>query len=411
MNQTSKSKLNSRERLLAAINRKEVDHLPLYAWVFGFSPPGHLRWKKNGREVEHWYTMRLEHIHTLPEPWDISDDFKRVKTWLNLGLDDVLDVSFPWSINPEVKIRDWREENLLCRIYQTPEGEILQKVKKTEEEIPPGWVIQPDKLKTFEDFNLPRTVKFPVSIKEDLPKLKFLLCEPTKQQIGNYQERISLIKKFSSKNGVLVAGWSAFGMDGVIWLMGIEKAIITAMTEQDFFQELVEMVYNFDLMRTERMLEVGGIDIIVQRGWYSSTDFWSPKLFRQYVLPNLKKLVKLVHQKGLKFAYVMTTGVMNFIEDLCAAGVDLLYFVDPGQDRVDLNLLQEKLRGRMAVAGGVNTSITLTKGNPAEIKEAVFKFVDTLGKRGVILSPVDALFPDTPWQSVEAMINAWKEVR
>ena len=200
-------------------------------------------------------------------------------------------------------------------------------------------------------------------------------------------------------------------MDGVIWLMGIEKAIITAMTEQDFFQELVKTVYNFDLMRTEMMLEVGGIDMIVQRGWYSSTDFWSPKLFRQYVLPNLKKLVELVRQRGLKFAYVMTTGVMTFLEDLCAAGVDLLYFVDPGQDKVDLNLLQEKLRGRMTVAGGVNTSTILTRGNPAEIKEAIFKFVNTLGKKGIILSPVDALFPDTLWQSVEAMIEAWREAR
>ena len=403
--------MNSKERLLAAINREEADHIPLYSWCFGFSPPENLRWKRNDKEVKYWYTMRLEHIHTLPEPWDISDDFRRVKTWLNLGLDDVLDVSFPWSIHPEVKIKDWKEENILCRIYETPKGEILQKVKKTEEEIPPGWVIQADELKLIEDFNLQRTVKFPVSIKEDLAKIKFLLCKPNKKQIEDYKERISLIKKFSAENGVLAQGWSAFGMDGVIWLMGIENAIIAAMTEQDFFQEVVETVYNFDLMRTKMMIDAGGIDIIVQRGWYSSTDFWSPKLFRQYVLPNLRKLVELVHQRGLKFAYVMTTGVMTFIEDLEEAGVDLLYYVDPGQDKVDLNLLQEKLKGRMAVAGGVNTSTILTRGNPAEIKEAVFKFVDTLGKKGVILSPVDALFPDTPWQSVEVMISAWKEIR
>jgi len=27
------------------------------------------------------------------------------------------------------------------------------------------------------------------------------------------------------------------------------------------------------------------------------------------------------------------------------------------------------------------------------------------------LAPVDALFPDTPWASVQAMIEAWREVR
>jgi len=37
--------------------------------------------------------MRLDHIHTLPQPWDVSQDFKRVEAWLSLGIDDVLDVS------------------------------------------------------------------------------------------------------------------------------------------------------------------------------------------------------------------------------------------------------------------------------------------------------------------------------
>lgn len=403
--------MTSRERILSAINRKEVDHIPLYCWCFGFSPIESLRWKKNGEEVKHWYTMRLEHIHTLPEPWDIDDDFKRVKAWLSLGLDDILDVSFPWSVHPSVKIKDWQEAKVLCRQYETPAGSLLQKIRKTDEEIPDGWVIQSEKPMIFEDFNLPRSEKFIVSERENIPKLKFLLQRPTKKQMEDYKERISLVKRFAKDYGVLVQGWPLWGMDGVIWLTGVEKAIMIAMDQPDFFRELVNTIYDFDLMRTEMVLDIGGIDMVVQRGWYSSTDFWSPKLFREYVLPNLKKLVKFVHQAGLKFAYVMTTGVMTFIEDLCEAGIDLLYFVDPGQDKVDLKLLKEKLKGRMAIAGGINSSITLTKGSTDEIKETVFKFVNASGKRGIILSPVDALFPDTPWQSVETMIAAWKEIR
>ena len=403
--------MNSKERILAAINRGEIDHIPLYSWCFGFSPPKYLRWKRNGEEVKYWYTMRLEHIHTLPQRWDIFDDFKRVKAWLSIGVDDILDVSLPWSIHPEVKVKDWREENgLLCREYQTPEGSLLQKVRKTTEKIPPGWVVQPDKPQLFEDFNLPRSLKFPVAEKEDVVKLKYLLCKPTDQQLKEYKERINLIKKFVQENKVLVQGWSCFGMDGVVWLMEVEKAVIYAMTEPEFFQDVVETVYNFDLMRTEIMLEVGGVDMIVQRGWYSSIDFWSPDLFRRYTLPNLKKISSLVHQAGVKFGYVMTTGVMTLLEDLIEAGVDLLYFVDPVQDKVDLGLLREKLKGRMAVAGGINTPLTLTRGNRNEIEEAVHKAIDILGEERFILSPVDALFPDTPWESVETLISTWKRV-
>lgn len=404
-----KSFLTSRERLLGVIEGKEVDHVPLYSWVFGFTTPKHLFWKRNGKDVTHWYTMRLEHIHTLPEPWDIEDDFRRVNAWFSLGVDDVLDVSMPWGKHREVKIRDWKEGDVLCREYRTPAGALLQKVRKTNEEIPPGWMIQPDKPQLFEDFNLPRSIKFPVEKEEDLSRVRYMVTEPTKNQIEEYKQRISLIKNFSQAKGVLVQGWSVFGMDGVIWLCGIEKAVMAAMTEPEFFQKLVDTVYDFDLMRTKVMIDIGGIDMIIQRGWYSSTDFWSPKLFRQYVLPNLKKIVKLVHQAGLKYGYVMTTGVMDFLEDLEDAGVDLLYYVDPGQDKVDLTEVKKKLKGHMAVAGGINTSLDLKEGNSEGIRQAVFQAVKVLGKKKFILSPVDALFPDTPWESVETMIKAWKE--
>lgn len=403
--------MNSRERILSAISGKDVDYTPLYCWCFGFSVPSHLRWKRDGIERKYWYTMRLEHIHTLPQEWDIFDDFERVKRWQSLGVDDVIDVSFPWDIHPDVRKKLWYEGDVMSCSYETPEGTILQKVRKTEEVIPPGWVIQPDEPKLFEDFNLPRSEKFPVSSKEDIKPLKYLLCPPSEEKMKEYKEKMGLVKKFSEENGVAVQGWSAFGMDGVVWLLGAQNAIILAMTEPEFFQELVETIYRFDLMRTERMIEVGGIDIIVQRGWYSSTDFWSPQIFRKYVFPNLKKLTDFVHQAGLKFGYVMTTGVMTLIDELIDAGVDLLYYADPQQENFDLSELKRKKEDKICVAGGISTTLVINREDELLIRQKVKEAMLKMGKRGFILSPVDALFPDTPYKSVEIMIDEWKKNR
>jgi len=409
--------MRSRERLLAIINGEKPDHIPLYCWVFGFTAPKHLRWMRDGRQITHWYTMRLEHIHTLPQPWDVRDDFKRVERWLSLGLDDVLDVSVPWSIHPDVKIRDWRESpsdkechTLLCREYDTPAGVLRHIIRQTGEKQEPGWVLQPDEMHLFEDFNIPRAVEHAVSYPEDLPKLRYLLQDPTSEQLAEYRERMVRVKKFAADRGVLVQGWSAFGMDGIVWLSGVEGAVISALQNPSFFQELVDIIYEFDRHRPEIMLDVGGVDMVVQRGWYSSTDFWSPELFRRFVLPHLKDLVSLVHQAGARFAYVMTTGVMPMLEMLKQADIDLLYFVDPVQDDVDLKLLKKQLNGKFALAGGVNSGLTLKKGSPEEIHRAVYNAVETLGPGGFILSPVDALFPDTPWESVKIMVESWREV-
>jgi uroporphyrinogen-III decarboxylase len=219
------------------------------------------------------------------------------------------------------------------------------------------------------------------------------------------------VRRFADEHGVLVQGWSAFGMDLVAWLCGVERAVMVAMTEPEFFQELIDMIYEFDRRRTEMMLEVGGVDLVVQRGWYSATDFWSPALFRKFLTPHVRRLAATVHQAGALFAYTMTTGALAMGDELLAGNIDLLYYVDPAQDKTDLAAIKEKFRGRLAVGGGISSAVTLYGGNGEEIRQTVHSAVGKLGPTGFILNPVDALFPDTPWASVEAMIEAWREVR
>jgi uroporphyrinogen-III decarboxylase len=83
--------------------------------------------------------------------------------------------------------------------------------------------------------------------------------------------------------------------------------------------------------------------------------------------------------------------------------------VDPVQDKTDLAQVKARFRGKVALAGGVNSAVTLGSGSAEAIRTAVHQAVETLGPDGFVLAPVDAIFPDTPWASVEAMIAAWKE--
>jgi hypothetical protein len=407
--------VTSKERMLAAIAGERPDYVPLYSWTFGYRPPEHLRWQVDGREVPYWYSMRLEHIHTLPQPWDVQQDFRRVDRWLGLGVDDVLDVSVPWSVDPRVTTRDWSEPpgatepyRLLHRRYETPAGSLDHVVRDTGETPEPGWVVQPEHVALIEDYNIPRAVRHALVGPDDLPKLRYLLQGPSDAQVAALRERMVLVRRFADERQVLVQAWPAFGMDGLIWLMGVEGAVFAALQQPEFFAEAVALMAEADRARTEAALAVGGVDMVVQRGWYSSTDFWSPSLFRRFVLPHLKRLVATVHQAGVRFGYVMTTGLLEMMDLLAEAGIDLLYFVDPVQDRADMGQVKARLAGRFALAGGINSGVTLASGSEADVRQAVRDALATLGPAGFILSPVDALFPDTPWDNVAAMIDEWK---
>ena len=65
----------------------------------------------------------------------------------------------------------------------------------------------------------------------------------------------------------------------------------------------------------------------------------------------------------------------------------------------------------MTLAGGTN-ALSLASGDAGRIRNEVRRALDVLGPTNrFILHPVDALFPDTPWAGVEALIESWKEFR
>ncbi len=413
--------MTTKERIFAACDGRSSDHVPLTTWCFGLPAPPHVRWKKSGAEVKFWYSTRIEHIHTSPpssQKWDLEDDFKRVLAWQSLGIDDVLDVSVPWSMKPEVTWKDSKIEAsadekypLLIREYATPEGTLRHAVRKTDEDQGEGWVIQPDYVPLFEDLNIPRATEHAVSSPSDVPKIQYLFCPPDEEAKKWFTERMQSVREFAEKHSVPVQAWSAFGMDAAVWLSGTKSAILLAMDAPKAFGELMEIIAETDLARTELAASTPGVDMVVERGWYSSTDFWSPLLFDQFVYPYVVKLAEVTHKYGKKFAYVMTTGVERLGPRLADAGVDVLYFVDPVQDRISLEKARDLLGQRMTLVGGTN-ALSLASGDRQRIEHEIKHAIDVLGPTNrFILHPVDAVFPDTPWEGIEQMIEIWEKYR
>ena len=409
--------MNCRERLLAAWNGKQADHVPLTTWCFGFAPPAALRWKKRGKEVLHWYSLRMEHIHTLPQEWELEDDIRRARAWLSIGLDDMLEVSVPWSMDPAVSYTDTRvggDKPLLARTYETPAGQLRHAVRQTGEEQGPGWVVQPDHVPLFEDYNIPRAEEHAVSSPQDVVKIRHLYRAPDEPAASWFRGRMSALRSAAEDLQVPVQAWSAFGMDAAVWLTGTEKAILMAMDHPRAFGELMDILAEADLGRTELAAATEGVDLVVQRGWYSSIDFWSPGLFEAYVYPHVAELAAAAHRHGKKFAYVMTTGVEVLGPRLADAGVDVLYFVDPGDPiggGLSLPRVKELLGSRMTLVGGIS-SLSLASRDPQRIEREVAEAVETLAPTGrFVLHPVDAVFPDTPWEGVQMLIEAWRKYR
>ena len=111
----------------------------------------------------------------------------------------------------------------------------------------------------------------------------------------------------------------------------------------------------------------------------------------------------------------MTNGVTLAVEQKNAEGgiqgcqIELVKYDDEADPTKSTGVAQKV--ATEALAGGTN-ALSLASGDPRRIRDEVRRAIDILGPTNrFILQPVDAIFPDTPWPGVEAMIEAWRELQ
>ncbi len=383
--------MTSRERMLTAMSCGQPDRVPLHFRLFGFEPPAHLAW---------------------------TNEVERIERWASVGADTTVGLAAPSRMHPDVTVRSWREEPtadepypLVCKEYDTPAGVLRHVVREAGESFNKGVGWHADEVHLFDDYNVPRAKEHAVTCPADLPKLRYLLlCDPSDEQMAEFREHARQVRAFADQHGVLLDGWGSCAIDAAIWLCGVEGAVLAAMDAPEFFGELIDILHAAD-KRNCRMLLEEGVDLLVRRGWYEGAHFWSPDLYRRFFAPCVQELTDMAHQAGAKFGCTMSAGIMPLLDEFLEIGFDVLYHVDPVQGGADLAVVKRKLGSRIAVLGGINSAITLGRGSRDEIRRAVFEAVDVLGPGGgFVLSPVDCLFPDTPWAAVETVIEAWREV-
>ena len=94
-----------------------------------------------------------------------------------------------------------------------------------------------------------------------------------------------------------------------------------------------DILHRWNLKQIEVYLAETEADLIVRRGWYETTEFWTPTAWRSIVAPTLRREAELVHQAGRKFGYIITSAFLPLLDDILAAGVDVLIGVDPEEGK------------------------------------------------------------------------------
>jgi len=390
-------RLTSKDRMLGSIEGREVDYIPCSFMLF----------------------------------FNMTNKFGKVESIeveVNLGLDAVVNVgTLEHSFSRGINIKEWKDnENGTVYFYrniETPAGELNQKIIQRN-----NW---PDKdhFPIFDDYIIPRAKEVLVKPEEDLEKLKYFFGSINRREIEKLKEEAAISKKIAEKHGLLqVAGEIGrnlfnekkysliMGADAMSWLSGFENIMILSLSKPEIIEEYAKIINDWNMRQIEVYLSHTNVDLIVRRGWYETTEFWTPEIYKKIIAPTIKKEAGLIHQAGKKYGYIITSAFLPIVDSILDTGIDVLIGIDPIEGKgTDLDIIKEKfLNKKRALWGGVSGSVTIENGTELEVEEATKKALELLGKNGgFILSPVDNVREETKnvWRNTYKFIETWKNFR
>lgn len=135
----------------------------------------------------------------------------------------------------------------------------------------------------------------------------------------------------------------------------------------------------------------------------------SPEMWRRFFLGRYRRIFDQAHQVGLDVIFHSCGNVTAIVGDLVDAGIDLLDPLQP--EAMDLAALAREYGGRVAFCGGLSDQ-EIARQTPAQVREAVHRTVDLLGRAGnhaYLVGPSNVLTPEIPLPNIEALFRACHE--
>ena len=133
--------------------------------------------------------------------------------------------------------------------------------------------------------------------------------------------------------------------------------------------------------------------------------------YKKYVHPRLAKYLRQIHDlSSAKVLFHSCGSLAIIIEDLVEAGVDILNPIQVAAAGMDPAELKRRCGNRLAFWGAVDSQRVMPFGSVADVKKEVELRMEQLGKNGgYVLGCVHNIQPDVPVENILAMYHHARE--
>lgn len=378
--------MTSRERILAAMRRQPVDHVPC-APLMNLQPEDQ-RWGKR------WQF-----------PFGPSDRETLDYMVGELGVDQIVQAGIGYYPEAGVTSRVWMDGDVIHKTWATPSGELHAAVRYDEHWLP-GLDVP-----FFHDYNPSHFVEPWIKTREDVACLRHILQPPREADVltqlrFQFDERRRLADRYEVALCVQVG----LGLTGAVNMFGPAEASLATVADPELVEAYLDVDHQYNLGAMELALDLGA-DIIRRNGFYETCDLFSPDTLSRFLGERLRREAALTHSAGRLLGYTILSGYAPVADWLATLGIDSLFCPDIFLRDGDGPALVEALGKNTSFWTGPSDTIHMPYERPEEVRQAVRRVFEVFGETGLLITPCSSAKAVFPWENVLAMIDEWKKLR
>jgi uroporphyrinogen decarboxylase len=168
-------------------------------------------------------------------------------------------------------------------------------------------------------------------------------------------------------------------------LMGFECLMAAFGTEAELVRGLVDLSVRTNLELAKEAARRGA-DFVFTGDDYAATErpFISPRMFRDFLAPQLKRVVAGFKELGLHVIKHTDGNILPILDMILDSGIDALDPIDPLAG-LDIGTMKQRFGSRLALKGNVDCAYTLTTGSEKQVVEETLGVIRKAGEGGGLI--------------------------
>lgn len=241
---------------------------------------------------------------------------------------------------------------------------------------------------------------------DDLLRLKI----PDARIESRYHEIASLLLKYEKEYAVMV-DMSCTIFELAWYLRGMDNLLIDMVTDSEFVETLMDRILEFYIPAGKKIASMAvdiiwiGDDVGMQTGM-----ILSPVMFRRYIMERYRLLISEIKRENpdIKIAFHSDGYITPIINDLIEVGVDILNPVQP--KCMNPAEIKDKYGEKLCFMGTIDEQEVLPFGTIDDLAKEIDLRIGTIGYNGgLIIGPTHNIQNDTSIEKVEFMFDYIKE--